>query len=430
MGQKRNAFMEMAGRPGAGLVRDPRNVRLYLGRASPESLPCSSLANRPVSLRIRGMTLRIRSLPARGGGNPYVGLFYDALERHDVQLVGSLRFDLAWFADHLDTFDAVHLHWPEYILARFAPPWLERIRGSKIRGSWALSKHLERVFRMQIQSAKVTWFASVLEFLKRHDKKIIWTWHNLEPHEDKHRFRSDIYSVLAASADLIIFHSGWAEKRCREIYQVDTETVVMMHGNYSGVYPPPRERDVVAIDLGFDPTRPIVGCLGNLRHYKGIDVACRAIETSKNPIQFLCAGDPYAGFELDGLKAHFDSVEGSLLLPRRLSDQEFADFTNLCDIVLLPYRRVTGSGALLAALTLGRGVIASDLPFFQEILAHQPDAGRLVQPENPAALASEITEYLTVPAEVRQAAARRLAERFDWDQVIKPVGEAASRLRL
>jgi len=92
------------------------------------------------------MKLRIRSLPARGGDNPYVELFYDALEAHEVELVGPLELDLEWLAEHLDTFDAIHLHWPEHILARYAPPWLDRVRGVNIRGSWRVSKHLEHVF--------------------------------------------------------------------------------------------------------------------------------------------------------------------------------------------------------------------------------------------------------------------------------------------
>lgn len=375
------------------------------------------------------MKLRIRSLPARGGDNPYVELFYDALEAHEVELVGPLELDLEWLAEHLDTFDAIHLHWPEHILARYAPPWLDRVRGVNIRGSWRVSKHLEHVFSSQVKRARVKWLESVLKFLRTHQKKIIWTWHNHVSHNSKTRLGSDVYSVLLGHADLVIFHSHWSEKMCREAYPIETDTVVMMHGNYDGVYPPPRQKDVVAKDLTLDPEQPIVGCLGNIRSYKGIDLVCRAIGSSDKPVQFLCAGDPHAEFDLDALKIEFKTLKGAVLLPRRISDQEFSDFTNLCDIILLPYRQITGSGALLAALTLGRGVIASDLPFFREILGAKPMAGRLVEPENPNALASAISDYLEVPPDLRQMAARKLADLFRWDEVIKPVAEALSRLK-
>jgi glycosyltransferase involved in cell wall biosynthesis len=94
------------------------------------------------------------------------------------------------------------------------------------------------------------------------------------------------------------------------------------------------------------------------------------------------------------------------------------------DAVLLPYRAVTGSAALLSALASGRGVIASDLPFFREVLAGEPDAGVLVPGRDADAWAHRMLDYLAVPAAVRRAAALRLAGRYSWDRCVEPLVEA------
>ncbi len=92
--------------------------------------------------------------------------------------------------------------------------------------------------------------------------------------------------------------------------------------------------------------------------------------------------------------------------------------------MLLPYRAITGSGALLAALGLGRGVVASELPYFQEILANEPDAGVTVSDWNADAWADAIARYLDRPAAARTGAAQRLAARYAWDRGVDPMVSA------
>jgi len=107
------------------------------------------------------------------------------------------------------------------------------------------------------------------------------------------------------------------------------------------------------------------------------------------------------------------------LLDHWLSEQEFADIVEASDAVLLPYREITGSGALLAAWTLGRGVVASDLPYFREVSKPEPDAAQFFPVENSPALAGAILEYTSIPFEVRHRAALRMAERYTWEWCVE-----------
>src|SRR5207249_1826932 len=99
------------------------------------------------------------------------------------------------------------------------------------------------------------------------------------------------------------------------------------------------------------------------------------------------------------------------------------DLHEAADCALLPYRWITGSAASATAFTLGRAVVATDLPFFRSELAAEPAAGVLVRPDDPDALAAGIRAFFAADVAARHTAARRLADRLAWPEVVKPVVE-------
>ena len=139
------------------------------------------------------------------------------------------------------------------------------------------------------------------------------------------------------------------------------------------------------------------------------------------------AGPPLIPSYVEELRAQIGNRDSVTFLPRPLDEQEFADLHDVADCVLLPYHKITGSAALLAACTLSRGVVATDLPYFRDLLALEPDAGVLVPPGDAVKLAEGIRQYFTKPVEVRHAASRRIADRYPWESVLLPLVE---KLRL
>ena len=129
---------------------------------------------------------------------------------------------------------------------------------------------------------------------------------------------------------------------------------------------------------------PVVSCIGRLREYKGLDLACATAEHLAGRVQTVIGGLPHPGFDVRFLREAAASTPGLRLIERTLTDAEVADVTGASDAVLLPYREITGSAALLMALGMGRGVVASDLPYFREILGGEPDAGVVVPSREPA----------------------------------------------
>jgi len=152
-------------------------------------------------------------------------------------------------------------------------------------------------------------------------------------------------------------------------------------------------------------------------------------------VQLVLAGRLHPDYDPTNLRDLVAQQKQTVLLEGFQSDQAFADFHAVSDVILLPYLRITGSSALLAALGFGRGVIVSDLPFFKEILEPEPEAGMLFKSGDRDSFLAAIKAYLQVPSGRRSEAALRLSKHYSWDRCIEPVAAIvkqwkASRLGL
>jgi glycosyltransferase involved in cell wall biosynthesis len=222
--------------------------------------------------------------------------------------------------------------------------------------------------------------------------------------------------------NLRIFHSEEACAAAATRFGPGGETLVMPHGNYDGVFPSPRPPAETRAELGVPPGTNLLLMAGNLRAYKGIAAAAEASATTGVPIRLLAAGRA-EGSDRRSLESLARSYAHLQVEFGRLSEQRVADLHGAADAVLLPYSQVSGSGALLTALTCARGVITSDRPYFREVLNPEPQAGTIARDGSIASLAVAIEEFLAGDAVQRASAARRLADRYSWDRVVPPVAK-------
>jgi glycosyltransferase involved in cell wall biosynthesis len=331
--------------------------------------------------------------------NPYLDLFAAALARHDIEVRYELQIRDSWLRANSDRFEGLHLHWPELLWNWPGAGRVRRLRN--VAGLWRF-----------------------LRLGRRQGLMRIWTVHNLEHHEGSDWVDELGYRVLARHADLLICHSRGTAAAVAQRHRPHARVVVMPIGSYAGHYPEPRPRAEVLARLGLREDLPVLCSIGQLRPYKGLDVACAVARLLAGKVQFVLAGNPHVHFDVGALRAALDGVAGARVLPQYVSDQEFADLIAASEGMVLPYRKITGSSALLASCSLGRGVVASDLSYFREILQPEPDAGVLFEPESPEDLARAVLEYLGMPAEIRRAAALRLAQHYSWERCIVPVVEA------
>lgn len=368
--------------------------------------------------------LRVASLPGpQRMMNPYLRLYYEAVQPHGVKYVRELTEADVWRDRLPKDVEIVHFHFPEYLWHGYNPRLLRALR-RRMPPAWFPARMCENICGYYAV-VRLRWF---LKRLSRSGIVTVWTCHDVE--HPYFRGTVDRYArqVLASNVDLVLVHCNFWAEEFKKRFPLATNICVMYHGNYDGAFPQPRSRERVLADLGLDQMRPVIATVGGLRSSKGISDIVEVARLLADRMQFVIAGRPNAKFDLGALQRQITQTTNVTLIARDLSDQEVADILTAADVALLPYREITTSGALLTALTLGRGVVVTDLPFFREILGENSAAGVLVPPADPQALARAIHEYLKVPAEERSRAARAIADRYPWSKVVLPVVETLRSL--
>lgn len=386
--------------------------------------------------------MHIRSYPdPKKLRNPYLDLFYNALQKQGIYLQSGLEINPTWIVENNQSIQGIHLHWPEDFWRNYPAdiPVVKKRRGlirflhNNIPFVWRLTKStLESPDEPNYKRPKGTinkckGLINLFRFLRlarKYDIQVAWTFHNTQSHEGDDYLDKIGYMITAKMANLIILHSASSRADFTKRYSSNGKKTTMPIGNYKDVYPSPRDKATVFKELGLNETLPMVSCIGMIRDYKGIDTACEAIKSLNGRCQLLIAGAPHDTFDLDKLTTNVNNIPGTKLIPQFVSDQDFADYSAASDLILLPYQRINGSSALLAALTFSRGVVASDLPYFREIIGGTPNAGRLFKQGDPVALADAITSFLEVDELTRNSSAETLCTNYDWDNVITDVAKA------
>lgn len=230
--------------------------------------------------------------------------------------------------------------------------------------------------------------------------------HNVLDHEAG-RVRALLSTLALRRADAYITHT---EELAREIRAVVPGAPVVVHPHPVFEYPPAR---------GTLPRRAELELLmfGLLRPYKGLDVLLEAVAASTvKSLRLSVVGECWQ--DLGSIRQQIqrlgldNQVE---LVAKYVSDAEAAEYFQRCDIVMLPYRSVTGSGVLPLAFHYERPVVASDLPGFRQLVDDRR-TGWLVPPGDVSALCRVIDADLSREvALAMQPSVREARQRLSFD---------------
>ncbi len=206
---------------------------------------------------------------------------------------------------------------------------------------------------------------------------------------------------LRRGADLLFSHSDVLIEELRAQGDVRGATAVVPHGFAAPVETPM-------------PAEPSLLFFGRISHYKGLDTlldAMPAVWEEQPRVTLVVAGS-------GDIPEHPVLADPRVTLrdehiPEEAVPGLFAD----CTCVVLPYRQASQSGIGSEAKQYGRPPIVTDVGGLPDLV--DAETGRLVPPEDPAALAAAIVEVVGTPglaAELGRNAAASVAE-AGWDKV-------------
>jgi glycosyltransferase involved in cell wall biosynthesis len=285
--------------------------------------------------------------------NPYQELLYGEMRRLGVTVtylgeltrsrtLGLLLLPLEVAAGRAAGARVVHLHW---------------VFGFELPGA--------RRFPV-LRRAAYLWFRLWLATCRVLGVRVVWTAHNVLPHEPVFADDAAARRVLVRASDLVLAHGPAALAGLADLGAVPGRSVVIRHGPVAAVpaaaLRPPGD--------GGGPRRFLF--FGRVQPYKGVADLLAAFAALPGGVcaQLTIAGqcdDPLLAARLQDLARRCG--QPVVLRLERVPELEMPALLAAADVVVLPFRQVTTSGSAVTALSHGRPLIVPDLPGLADLPA-------------------------------------------------------------
>lgn len=242
--------------------------------------------------------------------------------------------------------DIVHLHWPEAMMTR------DGVRGDT--GEVVLDVFL------------------ALRKLQRAGIRLVWTMHNLVPHERESPDAEEaVYRLFAAVVDGVSHHSHWGKAKALETYAYRGVHAIVRHGYRpeSARLMPSRTDARKALDIPHDLR--VYLWFGGIRAGKRLEVLVEAMKRRDDPSELLLLptrGDPQHVEEIRSQAAGARTIR-LLEHERFVPDETLRLYAAACDLLVFCHgdRHLTSGGPHLSQDFL-RPQITLESPYAREVL--------------------------------------------------------------
>jgi glycosyltransferase involved in cell wall biosynthesis len=289
----------------------------------------------------------------------------------------------------------LHIHW----VFQFLLPWASRAAMARRLMQWWFWLYL--------------WSARALGY------RIVWTAHDLLPHDqvffDDRRARQ----YLISRADAVIALSRASASKLAELGA--TEVPVIPFGPYAEPYPTRLGRKAARDELGLVAEDVAVLLIGKIESYKGADLLLEAAAglPPSSPVKVIVAG-ACSDAAYRATLAELARRAGSRAIVRldRIPDEEMAGYLEAADFAAFPFRAVTNSSSILLALSFGLPVLIPNLMSLSDV----PDEAALRYDAFEGGLVEALERAARLTGRVRRdmsRAAKQHAQATDWPTVAR-----------
>lgn len=194
--------------------------------------------------------------------------------------------------------------------------------------------------------------------------KVIYTAHNLVPHNDNRKCVKRDYSRYYSDVDGIIVHSENTRNELSKTFGISLSKIcVIPHGLLKIKH---NEHDTNSFICNLREAigiknEIIVSCLGAQSYYKGTDIIINTWLkshklNSSSSIKLIIAGKA-KGVDYSPVR----DIDNVTIIDRYLTNEEYLALLRISDVTLLPYREISQSGSLLTAIYERKPIIVSHI---------------------------------------------------------------------
>lgn len=212
------------------------------------------------------------------------------------------------------------------------------------------------------ESAVAEW-AALLALLRNKGARIVWTIHNVLPHESKWPDQDQkIRQLTAEAADVLHVMTSETSRLCSEFFELPSEKVMLVpHPAYVGAQPSWISRAEARALLGISRDEFVYLSFGAVLPYKGYDRLMQAYDAvsseAPNPTRLLISGQASDSALAGKLRVWAAGRTDIRLDLRPIPDDEIQLLFSAADVAVCPYERTLNSGAALMALSFDLPVV-------------------------------------------------------------------------
>jgi D-inositol-3-phosphate glycosyltransferase len=270
--------------------------------------------------------------------------------------------------------------------------------------------------------------------------KIIYTAHNLLPHDNETAQEYKKYLDIYNSVDRIIVHAENNKRELIDKFGINSGKIfVIPHGVYDiflcneniGI-------EAARTELGISKSRKVILFFGAIRRYKGFEYLAEAFLKAKEKIddlELLIVGK-VGDIDSNNRTFYLNLIKQLSLRNDVHCVEEYVTMENVgkyftaSDLVVLPYVKTYQSGVLLLAYAYGKPVVVTDTGGMGEIV-EDDKSGYVVPPEDVQSMTEAIIKVFACPgrSQTMGSYAKELGRnRYAWDLIAEKTLEVYKSL--
>jgi beta-1,4-mannosyltransferase len=324
--------------------------------------------------------------------NPYTWQLYEAvLQQSGKEIVPEEVSVLGLLTSRYDIW---HLHWPEATL-----------------GSEYATVNIARLLAF----CGLVWWARAVGC------RVVWTIHNLEPHEGRHRrIQAWLRRFLVNRLDGAISLTATAQEvACKRWPRLERcARAIIPHGHYIDSYPNTIDREAARRRLNVAAECRVAAFVGGVREYKnvlGLIKAFRGVQDKA--ARLIIAGQVDGRLDRD-LEREAAADSRIVFHPGFVADTDLQTYLNASDLVVLPFKEVLNSGSVLLALSFGCPVLVPKDGSLPELRARLGEhCIRMYEGSLESAVLERELASVTSTFSQKELILQRLRDALSWEEI-------------
>lgn len=252
--------------------------------------------------------------------------------------------------------------------------------------------------------------------IKRKGSAIVWTVHNVMPHQSRWPHHDAVIRrSLASAADVIHIMTRESRRLCSDYFDLPEEKLLFIpHPSYKRAQPDWMTAEEARTLLGIPHDAFVFLSFGAILAYKGHEQLIAAFENisagNDRRVHLLVAGSPSDVKLANRIRAWAVPRQDVTVDLRVIPNEQLQVYFRAADIAVCPYERTLNSGAALMALSFDLPVVAPRTGAFVDALGEA--TAILYSPEDERALENAMRAAARTPLAVMRKACAVIADQL------------------